>query len=40
MPRRVGALHLDLLDDQPLEDLLAQHVARRQLGLLLTQALR
>ena len=35
----VGALHLDLLDDQPLEDLPAQHVARRQLGLLLTQAL-
>ena len=34
----VGALDLDLLDDQPLQDLPAQHVARRQLGLLLTQA--
>src|SRR5690606_16719587 len=34
----LGALDLDFLDDQALENLSAQHVARRQLGLLLAQA--
>ena len=33
----IGALHLDLLQDQALEHLLAQHVLRRQLELLLAQ---
>ena len=35
----VGALSLDLLQDEPLEDLLAQNVRRRQLELLGTQPL-
>ena len=35
----VGALHLDLLQHQPLEHLLAQHVLRRELELLLAQPL-
>ena len=35
----VRALHLDFLQHQPLEHLLAQHVLRRQLELLLAQAL-
>ena len=35
----LGALHLQLLQDQALEHLLAQHVLRRQLELLLPQAL-
>ena len=34
-----GALHLDLLQHQALEHLLAQHVLRRQLELLLAQSL-
>ena len=36
----VGALHLDLLQHQALEHLLAQHVLRRQLELLLRAGAR
>ena len=37
--RLVGPLHLQLLQHEPLEHLLAQHVLRRQLELLLVQPL-
>ena len=39
MPALVGALHLDFLEHQPLEHLLAQHVLWRRLELLLVQPL-
>jgi hypothetical protein len=38
--RAVGALHLQFLQHQALEHLLAEHVLRRQIELLLTQAIR
>ena len=37
-PEPVGALHLQLLQDQPFEHLLAQHIARRRLLALLLDA--